>query len=301
MAGGQPLFVAASATDVCLMCHEGQDGVLGHNPLNPPFERGAGNFVFLLEDNLNDASTGNTQPIPGSAAGHNIVSATWGLTADPAWPLSPGGRFPSSELGCTSCHDPHGNGNFRMLNGVGPVQGGVFDFRFPAPDAAGLDVLDAFGTETDDRHTAYRAGMSAWCANCHGEYHDQTGAGPMHHGFEVPISSAEAAIYNAYNGTANPEGAVFTESYIAAVPFEDLQNTTTSTRGPTTASTVMCLTCHRAHASSAPRAGRWDFNVRLLAEDGLVSGSYPIPSPYPEPEQEGLCAKCHHGMLQQGP
>ncbi len=32
---------------------------------------------------------------------------------------------------------------------------------------------------------------------------------------------------------------------------------------------VLCLTCHRAHATSSPDAGRWDFNVTLLFEDGL--------------------------------
>ncbi len=57
----------------------------------------------------------------------------------------------------------------------------------------------------------------------------------------------------------------------------------------------MCLSCHRAHASSAPAAGRWDFNVALLDEDGLVSGSYPIPNPYLDPDQGTLCSKCHEG------
>jgi hypothetical protein len=55
----------------------------------------------------------------------------------------------------------------------------------------------------------------------------------------------------------------------------------------------MCLTCHRAHASSAPDAGRWDFNVTLLHEDGDESGSYEIPDPYSSVNQRSLCNKCH--------
>ena len=31
----------------------------------------------------------------------------------------------------------------------------------------------------------------------------------------------------------------------------------------------------------------------LLAEDGVVSGSYPIPNPYLSPNQLPLCQKCH--------
>jgi hypothetical protein len=58
---------------------------------------------------------------------------------------------------------------------------------------------------------------------------------------------------------------------------------------------VMCLSCHRAHATSAPGAGRWDFNVSLLAEDGVESGSYPIPDPYMSASQGTLCTKCHEG------
>ena len=39
--------------------------VLGTNPLAPPPERGAGNFVFLFETNINDAPDGATNVIPG--------------------------------------------------------------------------------------------------------------------------------------------------------------------------------------------------------------------------------------------
>ncbi|MEZ4652413.1 MAG: hypothetical protein R3E12_02110 [Candidatus Eisenbacteria bacterium] len=42
----------------------------------------------------------------------------------------------------------------------------------------------------------------------------------------------------------------------------------------------------------APNAGRWDFNVTGLAEDGHESGSYTIPNPYDE-FQRSLCNKCH--------
>jgi hypothetical protein len=52
------------------------------------------------------------------------------------------------------------------------------------------------------------------------------------------------------------------------------------------------MTCHRAHASSASDAGRWDFTITGLAEDGHESGSYTIPNPY-DSGQRSLCNKCH--------
>ena len=62
--------------------------------------------------------------------------------------------------------------------------------------------------------------------------------------------------------------------------------------GPTATAKVACVSCHRAHATSAPDAGRWDFNVTGLVEDGHESGSYAIPGPYGD-TQRSLCNKCH--------
>jgi hypothetical protein len=39
--------------------------------------------------------------------GHNIVAVDFGYLADAATPTAPGGTFPSAQLGCQSCHDPH--------------------------------------------------------------------------------------------------------------------------------------------------------------------------------------------------
>lgn len=293
--GNEPLLAASSPTDLCLTCHGGDNGVFGLSPLNPPPERGAGNFVFLLEDNLNDGPNGQIYPIAGQAAGHSIVSMANGVTADSQWLYGPGGDFPTNELGCVSCHDPHGNANFRMLHGAGPIQNGLFIFDNPAPLAVGISATDPFAEESNDRHTAYRSGMGQWCANCHGQYHDGPGPKTIKHEFDESISEEELDNYNSYNGDADPAGGNAATAYLAAVPFEDPAATTDNTSGPGPGSRVMCLTCHRAHGSSAPHAVRWDFNASSLGADGTISGSYPIPNPYPDPDQGTLCAKCHTG------
>jgi len=286
------LLVTVSPSDVCLRCHGGGPAnVFGSDPLLPPPEKGAGNFAFLFENNLNDAVDGATNPIPGDAAGHSIVAPGRGLGADSRHSLAPGGTFPSSELGCTSCHDPHGTDTFRLLYGLGPVQGGLAVFGYPAPVAEGIGILTI---ESDSNHSAYHAGVSDWCANCHGNYHDD-GLSPFEHPSGESLGPDIANWYNGYEGDDNPTGGSVATAYLAEVPFEDaaLPTTTSSTLGPSATSKVMCLTCHRAHASSAPAAGRWDFNVSLLIEDGDVSGSYALPDPYASPTQGTLCAKCH--------
>ncbi|MBU1320315.1 MAG: hypothetical protein KKG33_11960 [candidate division Zixibacteria bacterium] len=290
--GNAWLLKDETPSDVCLSCHAtGGRGVFAADPLAPPDTRGGGNFVFLLEDNLNDGHGGGTSPISGDAAGHNINAPSKLVGADGTLLSSPGGAFPSSSLGCSSCHDPHGNTNFRLLYGIGTIQDGLFTFNNAAPTATGISLSGSAAPESNANHTAYQGGMSAWCGNCHGDFHD--GAGLLEHPSGEALGGTISTRYGVYNGTEDIGGGTPATSYLAAVPFEDAAMTTTSTAGPSASSEVMCLTCHRAHATSAPNAGRWDFNVTLLEEDGLESGSYAIPDPYSSPNQRSLCNKCH--------
>jgi hypothetical protein len=120
--GNYSLLAEGSSSDVCLECHAQENGaVFSQGVVNPSPERGSGNFIFLLEDNLNDSYGGgdSTNFIPGDAAGHNIHAPAHGLFPDLTLSSAPGGTFDASWLGCTSCHDPHGNSNYRMLHGAG--------------------------------------------------------------------------------------------------------------------------------------------------------------------------------------
>ncbi len=288
------LLRGLSPSDVCLNCHgQGARAVLGGTPLDPPDELGGGNFIFLFEDQLNDDPRGSAPNIGGHHAGHSIVAPGYGLAADPDYTTSPGGSFPSAELGCTSCHDPHGNTNFRMLYGAGPVQGGLFTFLYDAPDAEGIPLDMPGAVESPTLHTAYRSGVSWWCANCHGIYHDQVGRQTFEHEFNEGLNGSEAERYDSYDGDLNPSGGSHATSYLVEVPFEDPASTIDKVTGPGAGARAMCLTCHRAHATSAPAATRWDMRITRLGQDGVASGSLPLPNPYTDPNQQQLCVKCH--------
>lgn len=290
--GSGHLLRYSTATDVCLSCHATTNGaVMGADPLNPPPELGGGNFVFLLEDNINDRIEGNPPPIGGNHAGHNVASVAWGVPVDPDYSVAPGGAFPSADLTCTSCHDPHGNVNFRMLRGIGKTNLAGFRFVNPAPEAIGISLL--FGQESQSNHTAYKSGWTAWCANCHGFYHEQSIRG-FDHPVDRLLEQDFADAYNRYNGPNDVTGGDFATAYLAEVPLEDPAMTTSTVSGATTNSRLSCMTCHRAHATSAPEVTRWDPNVEYLDTDGMASQSYPIPNPYADPEQRALCVKCHY-------
>jgi hypothetical protein len=287
--GNAYLLVKADPSTVCIDCHDHLDRTfpIGGDPLTPPAQREGGNFIFLIEDNLNDGHGGAGNPIPGDAAGHNLVATEHGLAADATLTSAPGGTFPASVMACTSCHDPHGSTDFRFLYGVGRGPAGQTPFTNPAPDATGVTI---FAGVSSTFHTAYRGGMSAWCGNCHGDFHNNNTK--LIHPSGSTLGGTIANTYNLYNGSDDLTGGAAATAYIMEVPFEDPANTNFSTAGPSASSQVSCITCHRAHASSAPDAGRWDFSVTFLHEDGLESGSYAIPNPYGY-SQRSLCNKCH--------
>ncbi|NNF84014.1 MAG: hypothetical protein HKM29_02535 [Deltaproteobacteria bacterium] len=69
---------------------------------------------------------------------------------------------------------------------------------------------------------------------------------------------------------------------------------------------MMCLTCHRAHASAFQSVGRWDFRATFIASshpqagDAGASGNDEMDSYYGRhvdaqfgSYQRSLCNKCH--------
>ena len=288
---GNPfLLIESPSSDICLNCHatrlgNSMGGGTGMDPLAPGNLYGGGQFIFLTENNLNDGHGGATDPISGDAAGHNIISDAYSIAQDATLTTSPGGGFPSQFLSCASCHDPHGNQNFRLLHDSATRPG----YTNPAPTAIGIGIFGAGEGLTN--HTAYQSGMSAWCGNCHGDFHNNNTQ--LIHPSGRAMGGTQSGIYNLYNGSVDITGGAAATAYLPEVAFEDPANTTTSTAGPAASSQVSCISCHRAHASSAPDAGRWDFSVTFLHEDGVESGSYQIPDPYNNLSQRSLCNKCH--------
>jgi hypothetical protein len=290
------LLIGENSTDTCLRCHGTTAGnSWGMDALAPGSLYGGGQFVFLTEDNIND-EPGSSLIISGDHAGHNVISPSMGSGADLNNATSPGGTYPSSFLTCTSCHDPHGQGNhFRFLYGSDyPLsRSGGYEFNYTSP-AIQADGISIFGPpESDSHHTAYRSGVADWCRNCHSLVHEESSGG-FEHPQDEALGGDELSEYNSYQGTGDNSG-TGVDAYKVLVPYQDLSSPGTGDTGPASSSSrVMCLSCHRAHASSAPYAGRWDFNITTWADEGL-SGSYPIPNPYPliGPTQAQLCEKCH--------
>ena len=166
----------------------------------------------------------------GDKHGHNIVASDYGLMDDSILTSAPGGLYPSSAMGCESCHDPHGttdgdnaggsvsaSGNYRLLGGIGYNGGSQAygnTFKYPAPVA----VADPDNwTETDYNHVAYGSGMSEWCTNCHESFLSRGDIHPS--GNSAKLNKNTSSNYNAYikTGTISGDRA---SAYSSLVPFE---------------------------------------------------------------------------------
>jgi hypothetical protein len=147
----------------------------------PAALRGGG-FMYALIDSANPTGQKGTQSnstgtVPALASGAAVTSThsvdgsdvtAWGNGAVSA--TTDAGA--TMQLRCGSCHDPHGNGNYRILRPI-PNQSGA---------AAGVAIADATSkvyTTTNywaawDDNSASASGLirsaSAWCSQCHTRY-----------------------------------------------------------------------------------------------------------------------------------
>lgn len=212
---GPYLLRSTDQSSVCLNCHEnrGDTGPTGYHistnvgdmPAGTaPLQRTpGGDFGWLKKTYV---FTVDSLPVTnaGERHGHNVIAADYEYVGDNKQSVAPGGAYPSANLHCSSCHDPHGKyrrladgtiattgvpivssgsydnspdpvskksavGVYRLLGGLGyqPVSlSGSFAFTYTVPAAVAPSDYNRSEASTQTR-VAYGQGMSEWCANCH--------------------------------------------------------------------------------------------------------------------------------------
>jgi predicted CXXCH cytochrome family protein len=174
------------------------------------------------------------------------------------------GGVGTMKLSCTVCHDPHGNGQYRILRPNPATEGGGTD------KVAAVTVTDEVtkvysttnymdvaygGTTANDTGTS---GISAWCSQCHQKYLANTGAwgGP---GYE---SGSGDAVYKYKHAT--------------------------------TSYAPKCITCHAAHGTNAKiYGGSGPSGQNYVAGQEWPSGSDLGGTRLLKMDNRGICQKCH--------
>lgn len=178
--------------------------------------------------------------------------------------------YTSGSYGATPSGTWGAVGVYRFLGGSGYAPksvGSSVAFTQNPPVAVAPSSYNRTEATTQTR-VAYGVGMAEWCSNCHGSML-QSGftsgmAGLVHPAGNAAYLTLDAAgiatNYNLYKKTGDLSG-TSANSYLSLVPFEEGTSVLTTLAahakinnsalgGPNTGNeTVMCLSCHRAHAS----------------------------------------------------
>jgi predicted CXXCH cytochrome family protein len=224
-------------------------------------------------------------------------------------------------------------GAYRLLGGKGYLPRSLisgFTFVNDPPAAVAPDAYNLSEAAAQTR-VAYGAGMSEWCRNCHPDMHTPASPGKTNllhpAGNSAKLGGIKADNYNKYIRTGNLSGSVNT-SYLSLVPFEEGTRDYAALKahartddswlfGPDSAtSEIMCLTCHRAHASGWDGIMRWNAETDYIVYNGLYAQEGQPYQPYGQgrmeaealrayydrpaskfsPNQDSLCNKCHIGV-----
>ena len=176
---------AGTVRDFCYSCHGNggpgsdlavQEGTFygGTTPGAPYGGKAASTTVGLRAGGFDLARINSTDAgfeqigVLGTAQAVTSWHTNDGSTAGTIWGNGAlnSGAGPSFTMECTSCHDPHGNGRYRILRSI-PLGSGA---------AVGVNVTDQAApkdyTTTNYFSTGPVSGVeiSSWCATCHTRY-----------------------------------------------------------------------------------------------------------------------------------
>lgn len=244
------------------------------------------------------------------------------------------GESSQIKMDCTSCHDPHGSANYRILkaqvygNNVGGYDNTTSTID-PDPDGFVSSTETGWPDQGFRLHTAYPAyepnyttpmyakgydmktgavnpdkGMSGWCAGCHAVYNGRNGS--------------QDSTYNAGDGLGlgvrhrhpinvqldNYKGPDADNMVIDALPLDhdssEKGQTTNMTAANAKSDWIECLTCHRAHGTAAAMSGWANQTAAQVNQDDprypdFVSRSGSgDPSALLRRDNRGVCESCHN-------
>jgi len=226
---GPLLLTEETLTGLCLSCHDGSTATATNvrDGLSTGGARLAGGgFEYAWRGTPQGTS-------PANWTRTNVGVATHGVDAEgTAWGGASAGAGVTGELGCTSCHNPHGSTNFRILrdasNGFPTSDsscGGIpgcaakahrwlqsdevlnwvsnqvvavpesAEHDYSPDDAAYYSGVVRMGS-TSSSPPATTVGMNAFCATCHKQYLTKRGA------FDYPSTDPN---YYVYPGTQDAQ------------------------------------------------------------------------------------------------
>jgi hypothetical protein len=227
-------------------------------------------------------------------------------------------------------------GAYRILGGVGYQPKSLSGSYAFTSDPMDVVVASTYNRSeaTDGTGIAYGKNVAEWCANCHTgmlQASYTSGMAGLRHpaGNGAKLTAAIVTNYNAYVSSGIMTNTNTAKAFSTLAPFATDQNdrslmkpqAVTGTGGNSThaaaatTDNVMCLSCHRAHATAFESMIRWNYsgNEFITAADSAnaaiydtVNGKgtgysatqqqnayYGRPATFFGPNARSYCNKCH--------
>ena len=172
-------LLKTNSTQLCTSCHSAGLGALTDvmaGQYYPDFVNGnqmlglrGGGFTTAAL-NTTAATKSPTKLIPALTTAPTATTSAHSIdgTAQTAWGGGTTGLGTQVSLTCTSCHDPHGNGNYRILR---PLATGGTGANVNIADATTKTYFTTnYWSVKDNSSTSFINNISSWCAQCHTRY-----------------------------------------------------------------------------------------------------------------------------------
>ena len=149
------------------------------NPAEGVAGRGlrGGGFANTLMDTDED---GNASSRPVTSAHDASSNVMWGNGA-----LGSGAGTTGASVDCMSCHDPHGNGNYRILRPIPRNSGAPTGVNVPDSAPITYTIASITGNYGGENYGSLATTLSLWCSQCHTRYHASMGSGHTNSGDSI--------------------------------------------------------------------------------------------------------------------
>jgi predicted CXXCH cytochrome family protein len=187
-----PHLLKEAQSSLCFTCH-GSGGTGANNDVvdgvgySEPERSGApgalrgGGFSYALIESDKPTIGGTTGVIPARSTGQAVTSThSVNSSAQTAWGfggISGGVNYGKTiALSCGNCHDPHGNGNYRILRAT-PRE--LYAFGETVPPGGAVTIPDTttkvyttsnYWRSDDANALGFAENIAAWCSTCHSRY-----------------------------------------------------------------------------------------------------------------------------------
>ncbi len=266
------LLVRSTTNRLCLFCHDGGD-VTAPDVVTP----------VTIYDATGDEHSG-AGFFAASIGTKNDFGHDLGVLAAEV----PFSSLTNITLSCASCHDPHGNDNYRNIldRPAGPTDHPVRSGSDTFVDSSPGDPPSVGATALAYRESnvGYRSSTSLWCTSCHDELRPEsnTPTNRRHHLMNVPISGPGYPTDPGHWMAGSGSGfGTSTGDDVEGIPRLRFQVPTAvdypSSQVVAADNEVMCETCHLAHGSAY--------------EHGLV---WPNEGPGSPADRDSGCQQCHN-------